>query len=53
MEIGEPLKRWEVIPLTEPVPGAEPQQPQAPESSYGRLMGWWGKNSLITRRFTK
>jgi len=28
MEIGEPLKRWEVIPLTEPVPGAEPEQSQ-------------------------
>jgi len=28
MEIGEPLKRWEIIPLTEPVPGEEPEQPQ-------------------------
>ena len=27
MDIGKPLKRYKAVPLTEPVPGNEPQQP--------------------------
>lgn len=38
MEIGEPIKRWTVIPLSEPVPaGPEPTPPAAPAPEKERV----------------